>query len=139
MTSSGTFKLLRHFIWILWEFLAQRENEDESEDEIVNVDEPDEMETEATDAQRLVSELAVQSCEFSPKLVFTNFVLAPEKVPPVVDINDVVRANTSPSPPPRQRRSPKGESLQKLGKKIYEKIIGKNHRKNIWKITWKII
>jgi len=73
--------------------IAQRENEDESEDEIVNVDEPDEMETEATDAQRLVSELAVQS--------------SPEKVPPVVDINDVVRANTSPSPPPRQRRSPK--------------------------------
>ena len=44
--------------------LAPRDN-DESEDEFINVDEPDEMETETTDAQRLANELAVQSCKWA--------------------------------------------------------------------------
>lgn len=38
--------------------------DEESEDEFVNVDESDDMETETTDAERLANELKVQTCKF---------------------------------------------------------------------------
>lgn len=44
--------------------LSRDDEDDESEDEFVNVDESDDMETETTDAERLANELKVQTCEF---------------------------------------------------------------------------
>jgi len=77
--------------------LSRDDEDDESEDEFVNVDESDDMETETTDAERLANELKVQT---SP-IKLTS--------PAVVDINEVTTGNTE-SPvitPQRRRCSPK--------------------------------
>ena len=81
----------------------------DSEDEIVNVDEPDEMETETvplTQAERLAENLRTQNCKSKYKYDTTMMIhtwllnLAPEKK---------INSDTSSATPPfgEKRRSPK--------------------------------